>query len=314
MVAELSPQLRRHTETFSQLYRGERWYVLRDLASGRHLRFNGQAYELIGRLDGECTVQEIWDQLLETQGDSALTQDEVIQILTQLFAIDALKSGLPADAKALFRRFQQEQRLRRQRAIMNPLSIRVPLLDPDRFLNRFLPWVDPLFSKAGIAAWLMVVGFAALLTLVNFQPLTSAVDLDIISPANLPLMALMYVIIKTLHEFAHAFTVKRWGGEVHEMGITLLVFVPIPYVDASAAWGFRDKHKRALVGAVGILSELFLAALALFIWLSVEPGLIKDAALNAFLIGTVSTILFNANPLLRFDGYYVLQDLIEIPK
>lgn len=313
MVAELSPQLRRHIETFSQLYRDERWYVLRDEVSGRHLRFNSTAYELIGRLDGVSTVEDIWYQLQESHGESALTQDEVIHTLTQLFSIDALRSGLPADAKALFKRFQQEQRQRRQRAVMNPLSIRVPLFDPDRLLNYLSPRVATLFSKTGAALWLLVVGIAALLTLTNFAHISSAVDQDIISPANLPLMVLMYVVIKTLHEFAHAFTVKRWGGEVHEMGITLLVFVPIPYVDASATWGFRDKYRRALVGAVGILSELFLASLALFVWLAVEPGLIKDAALNAFLIGTVSTILFNANPLLKFDGYYVLQDLVEIP-
>ena len=85
MVAELSPQLRRHIETFSQLYRGERWYVLRDEVSGRHLRFNSTAYELIGRLDGESTVEDIWYQLQGSQGEFALTQDEVIQTLTQLF-------------------------------------------------------------------------------------------------------------------------------------------------------------------------------------------------------------------------------------
>ena len=104
MVAELYPQLRRHLETYSQMYRGERWYVFRDGVSGRHVRFNAGAYELIGRLDGERSVQEIWELLQASQGDNALTQDEVIQILTQLFAIDALRSGLPADAKALFKR------------------------------------------------------------------------------------------------------------------------------------------------------------------------------------------------------------------
>ncbi len=313
LLAELRPQLRQHVRIYPQTYRGERWYVLRDESNGRHLRFNASAYEFIGRLDGDHRVKEVWDQLVAALADEAPSQDEVVMILTQLFAIDAFRGGLSTDAKQFFNRFQQERRVRRQRTLMNPLAIRIPLLDPDRLLNRMMPWIRPLFSWTGGALWLLLVALASLLALINFPALSAAVDKDILSPANLVLMLLVFVVIKVVHEFAHAFAVKMWGGEVHEMGVTLLVLAPVPYVDASAAWGFRDKYKRILVGAIGILVELFLAAVALLVWLAVEPGLVKDVALNALLIGSVSTLLFNANPLLRFDGYYVLQDLIEIP-
>ena len=93
----------------------------------------------------------------------------------------------------------------------------------------------------------------------------------------------------------------------------LLVLMPVPYVDASSASAFREKRKRMVVGAAGIMVELFLAALAMFVWLDVEPGPVRALAFNVMLIGGVSTLLFNGNPLLRFDGYYVLADLIEIP-
>ncbi len=313
LVATLRPQLRQHVSIYPQVYRGDRWYVLRDRSNGRHLRFSATAYAFIGRLDGDFSVEEIWDRALDKQGEDTLSQDEVIMLLTQLFAIDVLRSGLPADAKEFLKRYQRERRLRMRRAIMNPLAIRIPLLDPDRILSRFMPWVRPLFSRTGIVLWCLVVGFASVLALVNFPDLSAAVDKDILSPENLVSILLVFVAIKVVHEFAHAFAVKMWGGDVHEMGITLLVLAPVPFVDASAAWGFCDKRKRMLVGVVGILVELFLAALALFVWLLVEPGLVRDAALNALLIASVSTLLFNANPLLRFDGYYVLQDLIEIP-
>ena len=312
-IAELRPQLRKHIHTYPQIYRGERWYVLRDESNGRYLRFNTAAYELIGRLDGQCKVKDILQRINDGHEGQRLTQEEALVLLTQLSAIDALRSDLPADVKEFFKRFQHERRLRLQRTIMNPLSIRLPLLDPDRLLHRLLPWVRPLFSKAGVLLWLLVVGFAGLLALTNFQNIGLALDPDIVSPANLILMLVAFWGIKTIHEFAHASAVKIWGGEVHEMGLTLLVFAPVPYVDASAAWSFRDRHKRVLVSAVGILTELFLAALALIVWLSVEPGLVKDTAFNVMLIGSVSTLLFNANPLLKFDGYHVLQDLIEIP-
>ena len=100
---------------------------------------------------------------------------------------------------------------------------------------------------------------------------------------------------------------------VHEFGLMILVFAPLPYVDASAASGFRSKWRRALVGAAGMLVEMFIAALALYVWLAVEPGITQALAYNVMLIAGVSTILFNGNPLLRYDGYYILADLLEIP-
>jgi len=120
-------------------------------------------------------------------------------------------------------------------------------------------------------------------------------------------------LVKFLHELGHAFAAKIWGGEVHEMGIMLLVFMPVPYVDASSAWGFRSKTQRMVVGAAGIIVEMFLAALALSVWLNVEPGAVRSVAYNVMMIGGVSTLLFNGNPLLRFDGYYIFADLVEIP-
>ncbi|MGD8912881.1 MAG: peptidase M50 [Candidatus Thiodiazotropha sp.] len=312
-IAGLRPQLRQHVETYPQDYRGERWYVLRDQSSGRHMRFNAIAYDFIASLDGDRSVHEIWQRISQESQGQGVSQDDILLILSQLFAIGVLRSGLPVDARELFKRHQQARRLRQKSALMNPLAIRLPLIDPDKLLNHLLPWVRRIFSRTGLVIWCVLVGLAGLLALANFPALAAAASSDILSPANLVLMVSVFIFIKAVHEFAHTLMVKLWGGEVHEMGITLLVLVPVPYVDASAAWAFRDKYKRALVGAVGIMAELFIAALALFLWLAVEPGLVRDAAFNAMLIGSVSTLLFNANPLLRFDGYYVLQDLFEIP-
>jgi putative peptide zinc metalloprotease protein len=127
------------------------------------------------------------------------------------------------------------------------------------------------------------------------------------------LLWIVYPCVKALHELGHGFAAKVWGAEVHETGIIFMVLMPIPYVDASAASVFPDKRKRMLVGAAGILVEMFLAGLALMVWLAVEPGIVRAIAYNVMWIGGLSTLLFNANPLIRFDGYYVFSDLIEIP-
>jgi putative peptide zinc metalloprotease protein len=130
---------------------------------------------------------------------------------------------------------------------------------------------------------------------------------------NLFVLYLVFPLIKALHELGHASATKAGGGEVHDLGIVLLVLLPVPYVEASAATVFKSKYRRALVGAAGMGVELFVAAIAFYIWLLVEPGLVRAILFNVMLIASVSTLLFNGNPLLRYDAYYILADLIEIP-
>ena len=312
-VANLRPQLHKHVSAHPHDFRGTRWYILSDAVRGKHLRFNDIAYEFIGRLDGDQSIEEIYLQIESKSGEDSPSRHDLLAILVQLFSIGALRSGLPADIEQLFKKQQAEKSSNRTRRLLNPLAIRFPMFDPDNFLNRSIPSVRSLFSIGGAVTWAIVLCLAAILLVINYQELTSTLKADILQPSNLILVIALFPIMKAFHEFAHAYAVKAWGGEVHEMGITLLVLMPVPYVDATAAWAFREKYKRILVSAAGMIMELFLASIALIVWTLVEPGLLKTAALSAFLIGSVSTVLFNANPLLRFDGYYILQDLIEIP-
>jgi putative peptide zinc metalloprotease protein len=157
------------------------------------------------------------------------------------------------------------------------------------------------------------VGPAVVLAAVHWPELARDVTDRLLAPQNLALLWLSFPVIKMIHEFGHAFVTKVFGGEVHDMGVMVLVLTPVPYVEASSAWAFRSKWQRIAVGAAGMLVELFLAALALFVWLNAEPGTVRALAYNTMLIAGVSTVLFNANPLLRYDGYYILSDLLEIP-
>ena len=312
-VAALKPRVRAHARILRQAYRGQVWFVLQDQAAERAHRFTPAAHHFIGLMDGQRTVQEIWDATSAHLGDSAPTQEEAIRLLGQLHAADALLCDVPPDSMEVFRRFEKHERMLWKRRLWTPLALRFPLFDPDRFLVRTLPFVQPLFGWFGILLWLAVVGTGAVLAVSHWTDLTENITERVLDPGNLLLLWLVYPLVKTLHELGHAYATRKWGGEVHEIGIMLLVFSPVPYVDASAAWGFADKRKRMLVGAAGIAVELFLGALALFVWLAVEPGAVRSVAYNVMLISGVSTLLFNGNPLLRFDGYFVLADGIEMP-
>ncbi|PTN51933.1 hypothetical protein DAI43_07070, partial [Achromobacter xylosoxidans] len=147
----------------------------------------------------------------------------------------------------------------------------------------------------------------------HWQALTHNIWDQVFSTGNVLAMALVYPVVKAIHELGHACAVKARGGEVHEIGLMFLLLVPIPYVDASAASAFADKRWRMLAGGAGILVELFLAAVAMIVWTQQDPGLGRSLAYTVIVLCGVSTLFMNGNPLLRYDGYYVLSDAIEIP-
>lgn len=312
-VAALKPRLRSHAHMHRHEYRGETWCVLQDLTMERFLRFSPAVSLMINFMDGQRTVDEIWRYGCSHLGDEAPTQDEMIQLLTQLYRADVLQCDVTPDAAELLQRHDEQTRRQWQSRIFSFFSWRFPLFDPERLLRRLMPAVRPLFGWFGAIVWLAVVLPALVLTATHWSDLTMNVLDHVLVPENLLFLWLLFPLIKAFHEFGHAFATQAFGGEVHEMGVMLLVLTPVPYVDASSAWAFRNKWKRVLVGAAGMVVELFLAALALFIWLSAEPGIVRGLAYNAIFIAGISTILFNANPLLRYDGYYILADLIEIP-
>jgi putative peptide zinc metalloprotease protein len=312
-VAELRPSIRNHAAIHRHRYRGERWYVLQDRAGGNHHRLTPAAYYVVSRMNGERTVEAIWQDAVDHLKDDAPTQHEVIDLLGQLHAADVLRCDVPPDALELFRRHVRQRKQYWKQRFGSPLSVRVALWDPERFLTATLPYVRPLFGWFGILLWLSVVAAACVAAGVNWDLITGDIVDRALAPENIVVAVLVYPVVKALHELGHAYATRIWGGEVHELGVMFLVFVPIPYVDASSASAFRDKRKRMAVGAAGILVEAFLASLALFVWLNVEQGGVSAVAYSVMLIGGVSTVLFNGNPLLRFDGYHIFADALEIP-
>ncbi len=312
-VAGLHPRLRPHVVIHRHVYRGIPWYVTQDPVSGRFHRFDAAAYRVIGLMDGRLSLAEIWERVVEALGDEVPTQDEIIQLLAALHRADLVQTERLPDIDELFERERKRSRRERLQAVKAPLSIRIPLFDPDRLLEWMRPLARFLFSLPGFIAWASIVGLAAVNALGHFEALTGDVVDRVLSLGNLPAFTLAFIVVKALHEFGHALAVKRWGGEVHEMGIMLLVLFPVPYVDASAAASFPERHRRMVVGAAGMMVEVFVASLALFVWLQAEPGLVRALAYNVMFIAGVSTVIFNGNPLLRFDGYYILADAIGIP-
>ena len=295
-----------------QYYRGERWIVLENPFSNQFFRIRPAAYEFIARLGPRTTVQSAWQQCLDRFPDEAPGQEAVIQLLSQLYHANLLQYENAADSSQLFERYKQRREREVRSRLLNLMFMRFPLLDPDRFLVRTMPLLGKLISPVGALLWLVIVGFGLKVALDHFGALRDQAQ-SVLATNNLFVLYIGMVLIKTLHEFGHAYFCRKFGGEVHVMGVLLMIFTPMPFVDATSSWGFRNRWKRILVSSAGMIVELFVAAIMVFVWANTGPGLLHNLAYNMIFIASVSTLVFNLNPLLRFDGYYILSDLVDIP-
>jgi len=312
-VAALKPQLLARVRLHRHRYRGERWYLLQDPASGRVQRFTPAARLVLAAMDGRRSVDDLWQLARQRLGEDAPTQDEIIQLLGQLHAADLLATDAAPDALEVFERGSKQAAAKRRRSWANPMAVRIPLWDPGSFLDRHVGLWQVLWGRWGALAWFVVVLPALLLLPQQWAELTGNLSDRVLQADNLLLIAIIFPLIKALHELGHASATRASGGEVHDMGLMLLVLMPVPYVDASSATVLKSRWQRALIGAAGMMVELFIAALAFYAWLALEPGLARAVCFNIMIVAGVSTIIFNGNPLLRYDAYYILADLIEMP-
>jgi len=312
-IAELKPQLRHNVTVHAHRYRGKRWYVLEDHITGQIRRLSPQSYLIVGLMNGQRTVDQLWDISSHRLGEEMPTHEEMLQLLSSLYQANLVRMDISGDVSELFERGKEAVKKRWMAKLKSPLSIKIPLVDPERFLASTQKYTKFIFSYYFLAIWCLLVISMLVLAGQHWDELTENVSDRILAADNLLLLWLIYPLIKLLHELGHGYCIKRGGGESHELGIMLLVLLPMPYIDASSSSAFANKKQRMLVGSAGILVELFIASLAMLVWVSAETGLAKSIAYNIIFIAGVSTILVNGNPLLRFDGYYILADYLEIP-
>jgi putative peptide zinc metalloprotease protein len=313
-VRLMKPRLRPHVEITRQHYRGQRWHVVHDPSSNAFYRLNPVAHEFVGLLDGRRGVEEVWQNGLTRHGDAALTQNEVIQLLSQLFSSNLLSADIPPETEQLLTRGRDRLGQRVKQQAIGLMYFRIRLFNPDRILAWLEPLFRPLLNPVGFVLWAIWIIAGLIAILPYFGELRSGFD-NAIAPSNWPWMMLVFVCIKLWHESGHGLICKRFGGQVPEFGAMMLVLLPAPYVDASATWAFPSKWQRMAVGAGGMIFELAAASAAAFIWIATRgtPGLLHQLCYNAMFTASVSTVLFNANPLMKFDGYYILSDLLEVP-
>jgi putative peptide zinc metalloprotease protein len=298
-----------------QVYQGQAWWVVKDPIALSYYRFRPEEYALLDMLDGEASLEDLKDQFEARFPPRRIKLDELARFVATLHRSGLVIGERPGQGPQLFERRRQKNVQKWKAWLGNILALRFRGIDPDRLLARLDPWLGWLFDPPAIVAMLVFAASALLLVLVNFDVFRSKLPEfhQFFASGNWLYLAIALAVTKIFHEFGHGLSCKHYGGECHEMGMMMLVFTPCLYCDVSDSWMLPSKWKRAAIGAAGMYVEVILASIATFLWWNSYGGIFNQLCLDVMFVSSVSTLLFNANPLLRYDGYYILSDLLEIP-
>ena len=290
-------------------------YVVKDPVALAYYQFDFGEYHILQMLDGRRSLRQIQQQLHTMLAPVRVSCEQIMQVVSDLFAKGLLASESREVGELLRQRRGREQSRAIWQRLANPLAIRIRGMDCTVAIDWVARGAGFLFGPALLLAWIaLLISAVAICTNRGGQLYAELPGLSALSSGpGLLWLAIAISLVKILHEFGHAVACRHFGAECHEVGLMLLVFVPTLYCDVSDAWMIRQRRKRIVVSAAGMLVELTIAAVAVWIWRYSEPGVVHTLSLNLILVCSVSTLLINANPLLRYDGYFILSDWCGIP-
>ena len=302
--------------TFDRMtYQGVEYWVVKEPLAQKYFQFPPHVFYLLQQLDGTKSIEQLQDDYHREHSPKRITRQDLQQLLTRFHQDSLVTSDLPGQGIELLKRGQKNKRMELLGQFANVLAIRYKGFDPERILNAMLPYTWWIFTKACSIAVAFLATIALFSVLANWTVFQSKLPgfEAFFDPSEWYMFALVLAVTKIFHEFGHGLSCKRLGGECHEIGFMLLVLTPCLYCNVSDSWRLPNKWHRAAIGAAGMYVEIILATIATFIWWFVQPGFVQDICLKVMLVSSISTVLFNGNPLLRFDGYYILSDVLEIP-
>ena len=296
-------------------YRGEGSWVLKDPVGLKYHRLLDEQHRILRALDGQRNLEEICEKVRQDFPALNLTLYDIQSLVTDLHRKGLVYSDRPGQGPSLIERNRENRQRKFFTALRSLLYVRLPGWDPERTLQWLYPFVRWMFRRWAVVAAIVLVVSSWMLLAVQFEHFRRMLPAfqQFFCWPNLIYLWLALGVAKVIHEFGHGLSCKHFGGECHEMGLMLLVFSPCLYCDVTDSWMLHDKWRRILIAAAGMYIEIIISALAIFVWWNTRSGLLHHLCLNVFFVTTITTVIFNANPLMRFDGYYIMSDWLEIP-
>src|SRR5436190_16892567 len=296
-------------------YHGRTFWVVKEPVGLNYFRFHDEEFAILCMLDGRSSLDDIKEEFETQFTPQKITYHDMLQFVGMLHRSGLVISESTGQGHQLVKRRNEKKWRELMGKLSNVFALRFRGVDPERFLNwlyRYTGW----FFRWPTVVFVLCLALAALsLVAVNFEDFHRKLPAfhQFFGPKNWFYLGITMATVKVLHEFGHGLSCKHFGGECHELGAMMLVFTPALYCNVSDSWMLPNKWHRASIGAAGMYMELFLASIATFMWWFSSPGLFNHIMLSVMFICSVSTVVFNGNPLLRFDGYYILMDILEIP-
>lgn len=294
---------------------GTRFWHVKDPISLRYYQLKPEEFAVLGMLDGTVSLRDIRRRFENEFAPLRLALPQLQSFLAMMHSSNLIVSDAAGQSEVIFERQRTTQQQRLIAAASSLLAMRFRGFDPHALLDALLPWTRWLFRPFGatLAGTWIVMGLAFAVARIDSLQLKLPQFHEFFSPGNWIWLAATLATTKVLHELGHALSCRHFGSDCHEMGFMLLVGTPCLYCNVSDAWMLPSRWRRIAISAAGMYFEMLLAATCLFLWWFSLPGLFNSLCLNVVVVCTVSTVFFNGNPLLRYDGYYIIADLLEIP-
>ena len=289
-------------------------WVVKDPLTLKYSYLNDTEYSILNFLDGRVSLNRLLKLVHDLDPTDQLTPDDLGAFVQSLAGHQLIRQIGSGDSLRLSQKQTVPTWQRLTMHLLQLLRVQFPLVNPSGFLSAAMPTVSRIAQPAVIRT-LWIVFLAALgLVVLHLRELSDALPTiqEFLGPQNVVQMLLIFAFVKVLHEAGHAFTARYFGAECNECGVMLMMFTPVLYTNVTDSW-MLPRRERILITAAGIAVELLIAATCTLLWWQASPGVVKSLLLNTMLLCSVNTILFNGNPLLRFDGYFLLADLLRIP-
>jgi len=301
---------RKDVEQVRVAYSGRTAYVLKDPLTLEMFHLTAEEHFLFQSLRKPTTLSRLRRGFEERFAPQRISHEALQHGLNQLYSQGLLLSEAPAQGRG-----NRQRRSERLQNLMRLLSVRLGSVDATRMVDGLHAKLRWMFSLPALIVAMGVVLYAGWILLGHGSEVIARLPsvAKLAQPKTWLLWLATIAMVKVVHELAHALACKHLGGRCHEMGVMLLAFIPCLYCDVSDIWRLPSKWRRIAVSAAGMVVEWLLAALAIIVWWHTQPGLLHTWCLSLVIVCSIGTLLVNANPLLRYDGYYILSDLMEVP-
>jgi len=315
-VAELAaarPCLRRDLLFTFQVLGGKPSYVLEDLTNRRYFQLGLAEYRFLIDLDGKRSAREALALNARAMGASALSESRVQSLLSWLVENELSETETAGQEDRRRETVSERESKTPAKLLQNAFFMKIPLGNPDAFLNKVAPLLKWSLSPLAMVVWLGLMIYAGAELIYHWRPFMESTR-QVALPSNWVFLLVSFAGLKLIHELWHGIAAKRYKAPVPEWGVRLLALIsPLTYIDATSTWRLPDRSSRMVVAAAGMYVEFFIAAIAVIVWVETSPGAVNTMAYNIVFTASLVTLFFNGNPLMRFDGYYILIDLIQIP-